>query len=111
MSKPGRAKINFILEMCAAYHDNWAADFDDNPHSEPVGEFDSRDVSALCTALIESMDRVEAERKRAIAAIHWVFSADGTVGERAMAQEAIHKINDPTFLLGYVKSLGGSNER
>jgi hypothetical protein len=39
------------------------------------------------------------ERKRAIAAIHWVFSADGTVGERAMAQEAIHKINDPTFLL------------
>lgn len=38
------------------------------------------------------------ERKRAIAAIHWVFNADGTVGERAMAQEAIHKINDPTFM-------------
>ena len=43
-------------------------------------------------------DAIEAERKRAIAAIHWVFNADGTVGERAMAQEAIHKINDPTFM-------------
>jgi len=50
------------------------------------------------------------ERKRAVAAIHWVFNADGTVGERAMAQEAIHKINDPTFmpaLTAYEAAKGG----
>ena len=55
-------------------------------------------------------DAIEAERKRAIAAIHWVFNADGTVGERAMAQEAIHKINDPTFmpaLTAYEAAKGG----
>lgn len=38
------------------------------------------------------------ERKRAVAAIHWVFSADGTKSERSMADEAINKINDPTFM-------------
>jgi hypothetical protein len=41
---------------------------------------------------------VEQERKRAIAAIHWVFSADGTKLERSMADDAINKINDPTFI-------------
>jgi hypothetical protein len=50
-------------------------------------------------ALIEQRHRkaVEAERKRAVAAIHWVFSADGTKTERSMADEAINKINDPSF--------------
>lgn len=57
-------------------------------------------------------DAIEAERKRAIAAIHWVFNADGTVGERAMAQEAIHKINDPTFMpaiTAYEAAKGGGD--
>lgn len=43
-------------------------------------------------------DIKEYERKRAIAAIHWVFSADGTKSERSMADEAINKINDPAFM-------------
>ncbi len=56
----------------------------------------------MCDRMLALRKRVGdlegAERKRAVAAIHWVFNADGTVGERAMAQEAIHKINDPTFM-------------
>lgn len=42
-----------------------------------------------------------AERERAIAAINWVFNSDGTIPERSMAQEAIHKINDPAFMSAY----------
>lgn len=51
-----------------------------------------------CPPLTDRAAVIEAERKRAVAAIHWVFSADGTKGERSLAAEAIDKINDPTFL-------------
>jgi hypothetical protein len=48
---------------------------------------------------VEKIARIiKAERTRAVAAIHWVFSADGTKTERSLADEAINKINDPTFV-------------
>lgn len=44
-------KIAEMLAACEDYLDNWRADFDDNPHAEPVGEFNLHIVKALALEL------------------------------------------------------------